>query len=215
MPSHELSQPGTPHQDRWDNINPPESSEFAVTSRAPALVSADQLRHPLAGKALSMIKKAEHLISIKDYIHAREELKKALKDSNAAPYAHSLLGQEFVRSMAFPDAIGELSQAVQMLPSSVADHANLGYALMMTGQPAPAEKELRRALELQPANPRTHLVLGVLCYAQGGRDQEAEEHLEFAARNIPSANLMLEKFYKLTGRREANPNISTGYSNRQ
>lgn len=195
----------SPRSGRWQSIDPPESGEFAVSPNPSAggPISADQLRHPLRGTALRSIKKAESLIAAHDYVHAREELQKAAKDPAAAPYAHSLLGQEYVRNMQFKDAVAELEQAVRLLPSSVPDHANLGYALMMTDQLAPAEKELRRALELQPSNPRTHLVLGTLCYAFGSRDREAEEHLEFAARELPGAHLMLAKFYRKTGHAEA------------
>jgi Flp pilus assembly protein TadD len=202
MPSYDSTLPVPPHPGRWHNVEAPDDGAFVLTPRPPDSpgVSADQLRHPLAGKALKMIHKVETLIAAHDYVHAREELKKAAKDQAAAPYAHSLLGQEYVRNSQFADAVTELEQAIQLLPSSVPDHANLGYALLMTGKVALAEKELRRALELQPVNPRTHLVLGLVCYTDRSRDKETAEHLEFAARELPGARLMLAKFYRLTGR---------------
>jgi Flp pilus assembly protein TadD len=205
MSANESARPGLSHPGRLQNMDPPESGEFTVTPRraGPAAVSADQLRHPLTGKSLRTIQKAEKLIAAHDYVHAREELQKAVKDQAAAPYAHSLLGQEYERDGRFGEAAVELEQAVRLLPSSVPDRANLGYALLMTGQFSAAEKELQRALELQPANPRTHLVLGMLYYTLKTRDREAQEHLEFAARELPGAHLMLAKFYRLTGRTDA------------
>lgn len=152
-----------------------------------------------------MIRKAESLIAARKFEVAREELKKAAKDSAAAPYALSLLGQEYVRDMQFSEAVNYLERAVRLLPSSVADHGNLGYSLLMTGRIEESERELRKALDLEPANPRTHLVMGILCYTAGSRDQEAEEHLSFAAKEIPSANLMLARFHELTGRRDSGP----------
>ena len=197
--------PSSADDDRWSNVSPSEADGPTVTWRPSGspLVSADQLRHPLTGKALRIIRKVESLISHRDYAHAREELRKAVKDPAAAPYAHSLLGQEYERNMQFEEAVPELEQAVHLLPSSVPDHANLGYALMMTGQAPAAEKELRQALSLEPANPRTHLVLGILCYWLGSRDREAEQHLRFAARELPGAHLVLARFFRLKGDSDA------------
>lgn len=171
------------------------------TQSAP--VSADQLRHPLIGKALRLIQKAESLIHAGDHQRAIEELRRDVKNSQAEPYARSLLGEEYIRAKNYGEAIPELEEAVRLLPSNVTDHANLGYALLLTGRLEPAEHELTRALELQPNNPQTHLVLGVLRFCQGERDQEAEEQLELAARELPNAHLILAKFYRLTGRPQA------------
>jgi tetratricopeptide (TPR) repeat protein len=206
-PSHDPKWAGTLHSDdsgRWDNISPAEQQEPArVRPVSPEPISTDELRHPLTGKALKLIRKAEGLIASHDYAQAREELQKAAKDRAAAPYAHSLLGQEYLRNAQFADAVTELKTAIFSLPSSVPDHANLGYALLMTGQPAAAEQELRRALELQPSNPRTHLALALVCFLDRSRDRETEEHLEFAARELPAAHLMLAKLYRAAGRAAA------------
>jgi tetratricopeptide (TPR) repeat protein len=210
IPSAADSQTGFPRSDRWHNLSSPATDEPLTPSAPPTIgrrinpetVSTDQLRHPLKGKALRKIRKAESLIAAHEFARAREVLQKAARDSAAAPYAHSLLGQEYLRVMRFPEAIVELRIAVQLLPSNVPDRANLGYALLLTGQTAAAEAELRRALELQPSNPRTHLVLGLLCYASPARLAEAQEHLEFAARELPGARLLLARFYQLTGRPE-------------
>lgn len=205
LSSYDNARPGLYHPDHWQNVEPPDSAQFVVRPRTveSVPVSADQLRHPLTGKALSVIQKAQRLITARDYVHAREELRKATQNRAAAPYAHSLLGQEYVRTWQFSDAVTELQQAVQELPLNVPDHANLGYALLMLGRNDPAEGELRKALELQPTNPHTHLAMGLLCYAIGTRDAEVVEHLEFAARELPAAHLMLAKFYHNTGRADA------------
>lgn len=213
MPSYDSPKDNATRSGRWQNIEPPESGEFGVAPPpAAAAVSTDQLRHPLRGKALQMIQRAEKLIRARNYTHAKEELQKAVQNPQAAPYAHSLLGQEYVRSSEYAEAVKELEQAIQLLPSSVPDHANLGYALFMTGQAGPAEKELRRALELQPSNPRTHLVLGLVCYIDKSRDQETEEHLKFAARELPAAHLMLAKFYQATSRLDAAEREALAYA---
>src|SRR5579862_1056265 len=104
-----LPAPGFGQDSRSRNISPAEADEAPVVSRpsVPATVSADMLRHPLKGKALSMIRKAQSLIEKKAFAQAREELRKAAQDPVAAPYAHSLLGQEYVRNSQFGDAVEE------------------------------------------------------------------------------------------------------------
>jgi Flp pilus assembly protein TadD len=184
------------------SLEEPQGFTATASPRESGPVSADQLRHPLTGKALRLIRKAERLIKAGDHLHAIEELRRDVANPAAAPYAHSLLGQEYIRTWQFGEAIPELEEGVRLLPSSVPDHANLGYAFLMTRRLDSAEHELLRALELQPKNPHTHLALGVLRYSQGSHDQEAQQHLEFAAHELPAAHLILAKFYRRVGRTE-------------
>jgi tetratricopeptide (TPR) repeat protein len=180
-----------------------DASPATMRARETQPVSADELRHPLTGKALRLIRKAESLIRAGDHAGAIQELRRDLGNSAAAPFAHSLLGQEYIRSLQFSEAVPELECAVEMLPSNVPDHANLGYALLMTNQLDAAETQLARALELQPKNLQTHLVMGMLRFKQGSaHDRETREHLELAAREIPGAHLLLAKFYSRAGRTE-------------
>jgi len=78
-------------------------------------VSADELRHPLSGKALRLIKKASSLIQAGDHVHAIEQLREAVKIPAAAPYAYSLLGQEHLRLGQPEAALPELEEAVRLL----------------------------------------------------------------------------------------------------
>ena len=205
LPSHEAPGWQSGHGQLLDSQEPVDEEGPVVVAAKPSVsagVSVDQLRHPLTDKARRLLQKALALLAAHDFAHAREELRKAVKDRSAAPYAHSLLGQEYIRGGQFKDAVPELQQALESFPSNVPDRANLGYALFMIRQNDSADKELRRALELQPANPRTHLVLGMICYV-AARDEEAEEHLKFAAKELPGAHLVLARFYRLTQRPDA------------
>jgi tetratricopeptide (TPR) repeat protein len=166
-------------------------------------VSADALRHPLSGKALRSLQKAQRLIQAGDHVRALEQLREAVKISFAAPYAYALLGEEHLRLGEAEAALPELQQAVRLLPSNVADQANLGLALLMTGETRRAEQELRRALYLDPNNSRTQLLLGVAVLNNGSHDEEGIEYLRAAAPRFSVAHVVLAAYYARAGLPEA------------
>jgi tetratricopeptide (TPR) repeat protein len=166
-------------------------------------VSADELRHPLSGKALRLIKKASSLIQAGDHVHAIEQLREAVKIPAAAPYAYSLLGQEHLRLGQPEAALPELEEAVRVLPSDVADAADLGLVLLMTGDAPRAEQELRRALQLDPYNLQTKLVLGETILENGSHDEEGIEYVCAAAAQFRGAHAVLAAYYAHAGQQDA------------
>jgi tetratricopeptide (TPR) repeat protein len=166
-------------------------------------VSADELRHPLSGKALRLIKKASSLIQAGDHVHAIEQLREAVKIPAAAPYAYSLLGQEHLRLGQPEAALPELEEAVRLLPSDVADAADLGLVLLMTGDAPRAEQELRHALQLDPYNLQTKLVLGETILENGSHDEEGIEYVCAAAAQFRGAHAVLAAYYAHAGQQDA------------
>jgi Flp pilus assembly protein TadD len=128
----------------------------------PATVSAEQLRHPVSRKGAKMIQRARSYSRAGDHAKAIEELQLALKEPSAAPYAHSILGSEYLRIGQVRAAVGELEDAVRLLPHEVANHSNLGYALYLVGQKDRGQQEVRLALSLDTKNPQTRFVLGIV-----------------------------------------------------
>ena len=163
----------------------------------------ETLRHPLSGKALRSLQKAQDLIQAGDHVHALEQLREMAKISAAAPFAHSLLGQERLRLGHAKEAIPELQLGVSLLPSNVANRADLGLALLLTGEPQAAEQELRSALRLDPKNPRTQLVLGITLIANGKNEEEAIGYLRSVEGRLSVARMILAVFYARTGRMDA------------
>lgn len=195
-----LSRPCQENLESFDTSSP----QVAFHPLASAgTVSADALRHPLSGRALRSLRRAQSLIQAGDHVRALEQLREAVKISFAAPYAYGLLGEEHLRLGQAEAALPELQQAVRLLPSNVADQANLGLALLMTGETERAEQELRRALRLDSNNSQTQLVLGVAVLDNGSHDEEAIEYLRAAARRFSVAHLILAAYYARTGLPEA------------
>jgi Flp pilus assembly protein TadD len=163
----------------------------------PGTVSVEELRTPLVGKSLqSIITAQQHLKSA----HAKglEELRQAMSDPIAMPYAISILGAEHIRSGEYDTAVIELQQAVHLLPRPE-NLSNLAYALYLTGHIEPGLGYARESLRLDPSRPKTHLVLGILLLRLGSHDAEAVGHLQAATMEIPSAHLALAAHYERAG----------------
>jgi tetratricopeptide (TPR) repeat protein len=129
-------------------------------------ISVDRLRHPLSGKAAKLIRKALDLARSGDHLRAIGQLNEALREPTAAPYAHSILGMEYLKTRQVGAAKEELEQAVQLLPHDSVDHSNLGYALLLSGDRDRAEREVRLALELDHGNPATQHLLNYILEAR-------------------------------------------------
>jgi tetratricopeptide (TPR) repeat protein len=141
----------------------PESSSQPT---ARATVSSDRLQHPLSAKGVKVIRKAQDCAASGDHLKAIEELKQALKEPSAVPYAHALLGQEYLKIGQVRDAGEELEQATALLPHDAIVHSNLGYALFLMGDSARGEQEVRRALELDHNNSPAQRLLGYILKAR-------------------------------------------------
>jgi tetratricopeptide (TPR) repeat protein len=127
-----------------------------------ATVSADQLRRPLSTKAAKLLRQAQSYASSGDHGRAIEELNLALREPSAIPYAHAMLGVEYLKTARAAAAIEHLEPAAQMLPHDAAIHSNFAYALFLTGDLDRAEREVRRALELDSTNKGAQLVLNYI-----------------------------------------------------
>jgi len=165
----------------------------------PGTVSVEELRNPLTGKSLKTILSAQQHLRSGERIQGLQELRQAMNDPIAMPYAISILGAEHVRSGEYDVATRELQQAVKLLPGRAENFSNLAYVLYLTGRIEEGVAEARKALQLDPARPKTRLVLGMLLLRQGSHEAEAIAHLQAATEEIPSAHLALAAHYERVG----------------
>lgn len=154
------------------------------------VVSVVELRNPLRGKSLRTIQRAIRDLQQGRRGRALQDLREALDDPGARPYALCLLGTEHLKMGLLNEARAELEEAVRLLPGSAAAHNNLGYALRLSGERARALKEVEKALQLDPGSPAIRFGMGGLLL-ELGRTQEAIFHLRLAARDLPSARRLL------------------------
>src|SRR5580704_6775464 len=138
------------------------TSPSPKTAPAP-IVSAQLLRQPLPSKARQMLIKGQRASDTGDHVKALHLFEAALaKYPDSAAWTQSLLGVEYLKVDRFKDAVASFGQAVLLLPRDAINRSNLGLSLILTGQYRRAGGELRRALELDPANPQAKQLLEAL-----------------------------------------------------
>lgn len=187
--------------DRSPSFIPRMAPTSSATTRYP-VVSVAQLRHPLTRKGSELIEKIQTSLRIGQRAKAKEQIAKAIEDPSAAPYAHAILGTEYLKEGQTQAALPELEGAAEVLP--IADvHSNLGYALCATGQTNRCQWELEEALRLDGTSARARLMLGIMLLNQRSRDQEAQYNLQAAQDSIPLAHLALAVCNQRRGEKDA------------
>jgi len=162
-------------------------------------VSVEELLNPLTGKSLKAILTAQQHLRSGERLQCLQELRQALNDPIAMPYAISILGAEHIKAGEYDVATSELQQAVKLLPGKPENLSNLAYVLYLTGHNEAGVAEARKALKLDPGRPKTRLVLGLLLLRQGSHEAEAIAHIQAATQEIPSAHLALAAHYERLG----------------
>jgi Tfp pilus assembly protein PilF len=176
-------------------------SIFAVTLSAQSggsVVSVEELRDPLTGKSLRAIVAAREHLKSGQRERGMQELRDAVRDPVAMPYAISMLGVEHLKAGQLDTAMGELEEASRLLPRPE-NLSNLAYAFYLKGESARGLHEVRKALQLDGGKPKTRLVLGMLLLQQGSHEAEAIQQLQAAAPENPSAHLVLARHYDRAG----------------
>jgi tetratricopeptide (TPR) repeat protein len=152
-----------PNTGLWPNSVPVHVDRAPLRQAPAGKISAELLRYPLSGRALSLLRKALQTSQAGDHVAAIQELEKTLsKCPESGAYVYSLLGVEYLKTEQIAEAIDALGRAVNLLPHDASNHANLGLALVSSGQYDRAEPELRRALELDPHYAMASQLLGAL-----------------------------------------------------
>jgi tetratricopeptide (TPR) repeat protein len=175
----------------------------AETRLAEGTVSVEELSHPLSGKALRTILDARRDLHNGRYSRGMDELRRALQDPEARPYAISMLGVEHLKSGELAAAISELTEAVRFLPGHPENQSNLAYALDLAGKPDEALPHARKALQLDPGRAQTRLVLGLVLMHSRESEQEGLFYLRSASADIPRLHLALADYYQKHGQSEA------------
>jgi len=166
----------------------PEEAAPAPTTRD--AVSVAQLQHPLSRKGRRLLDKVESYLRHGQLAKAHEELTLAIREPSAEPYAHAILGAQYLRAGQAGSAVTELESAAGVLPIA-SIHSNLGYALCLTGQGKRGRQELEEALRLDGGSPEARFLMGVLLLNQKSKDHEAEYDLKIAQEKVRAAHLAL------------------------
>lgn len=153
-------------------------------------VSVQQLRHPLSRKARGLLNKAESLLKHGQRDKGKQQLAEAIKEPSAAPYAHAMLGTEYLRDGQAQAAIPELETAARSLPSASV-HSNLGFALCLTGDIQRGQQEFQQALSLDGNSAKARFLLGIVLLNEKSTEGEALYDLNLAQQQIRTAHLAM------------------------
>jgi tetratricopeptide (TPR) repeat protein len=101
---------------------------------------------------------------------------------NAAAY--EARGSQALGARQWPQAIDNLTKAVELAPDNAFTRLNLGTALYMQGNAEAALEQYRKAVSLSPTLARAHFAIGVLMEARG-QDGEAIKAFDAAVASDP------------------------------
>jgi len=189
--------PQTPAQMDW-TMNGPE--DFVADPQpgdrfAPGAVSLARLRHTPPGKALTPFSRGVKFASTGGWQKSVDEFKKALAADPDFSEAHGNLGAAYSALHRFEEAGAEFRRAIELDPGTGIHHSNLAYVLIVLEHQKEAEVEAKTAVSLSPTDPTAHFLLGFLLACNPDTHIAAEQHLAYAARQIPDAHLMLAQLY--------------------
>lgn len=183
------------HMDEDPSYTPPVRHEQREASGS---ISVAELRNPLKGKSLHTIQHAVKDLHDGKTSRALANLRKALEDPAAKPYALTILGTEHLKMGLVDEAVPELEEAVRLLPGNAAAHNNLGFGLRLKGENERALEEVKKALQLDPSSPTIRYLIGALLLEQG-QEEEGVYHLKQAADKVVSARRLLADYYAVRG----------------
>ena len=166
---------------------------FARKPSAPGTVSATQLRHPPAKKAIEAGASAQRFAASGQTEKAVEELQKAIRISPEYAEAYNNLAVQHIRMGRFEEAGSELARAIAIAGPSALLLSNLAYAQRQLDRLPEAIESARAALRLDSGSPQAHLILGSILAQDPHTRAESIPHLERAGETLPSARAILEK----------------------
>lgn len=162
-------------------------------------VSVAQLQHKAPGKAMSAFLRGMKFAAAADFQRAARDFARAVTIDPDYSDAHANLGVMYI-NLALPDqAAVEFRRAIQLDPAASSHHANLALALILLHLPREAEREAQTAVDLDHVNTKARYLLGFLLASHPETRGKAAEHLQYAARQLPDAHLILSEMYRMEG----------------
>jgi Tfp pilus assembly protein PilF len=173
-----------------------------VTEERPTgeTTSVARLRHRPNRQALAAARKAQRFTESGDYEHGAAEWRKAVEADPEFSEAHGNLGAQYVRLNRPVEATLEFARAIALDPFTARHQSNLAVALVQVGRLDEAESWARRAVRRDESNALGHYVLGCVLASSASKIAEGIQQLQIAARQMPSAHLVLAKIYDGQGK---------------
>jgi len=163
-----------------------------ATSSGP-IVSVGHLRHRVPKSANKAYERASKFARANDVGRAAMELESAIALDPEFGEAHAELGVQYARLGRYREAEAEFLRTTELIPYDPLPHTNLAWVELQFRDLAAAERSLRCAIQLSPANAMASMLLGLVLLGAPETQAEGIRHLEYDARTIPDAELILNK----------------------
>jgi tetratricopeptide (TPR) repeat protein len=156
-------------------------------------VSAAELLHPPAKKAVAAFWTARKLADAGNYERAARELEKAVAISPQFGEAWVNLAAQNIHLHRYQPALDDLTHASAIIKPDAIILGNTAIAQLALHREEEAMQTARRALQIDSAYAPAHFLLGAMLAIDPHTLPEAIAHLEIAARSIPAARDRLER----------------------
>jgi len=176
----------------WHLITYDLASQPPVTSSSP-IESVRRLRHRVPKSANKAFKRAGKLAQANDAGGAAMELENAIALDQKFAEAHAELGVQYARLGRYQEAEAELRRTIELIPDDPVPYSNLAWVELRRGNLAEVELSLRQTIRRSPENATAYMMLGSLLSGAPETLAEGIRYLEYAARTIPDAKLILKK----------------------
>jgi tetratricopeptide (TPR) repeat protein len=156
-------------------------------------VSARELLHPPAKKALKAFAAAQKLSAAGEHEQAAEQLAKATQLSPDYAEAWIDLGSEHIYLKRYRQALEELAKASEISRPTAAILSDMAFAQYALYRYAEGTRSVREALRLDPSWIPAHYLLGWFLAQDRQTRAEGIQHLERAAAAMPAAQAELDR----------------------
>jgi tetratricopeptide (TPR) repeat protein len=121
------------------------------------------------------------------------ELENAIALDQKFAEAHAELGVQYALLGRYQEAEAELRRTIELIPDDSIPYSNLAWVELRLGKVAEVEQSLRQIIRRSPENATAYMMLGSLLSGAPETLAEGTRYLEYAARTIPDAKLILKK----------------------
>jgi tetratricopeptide (TPR) repeat protein len=136
---------------------------------------------------------ASHYAQKNEPLKAVAKLEEAVRIDPEFRDAHTNLGTEYARAGRVDEAMQHFRRALEIGPPDVIIYSNLSWACLAQRRVSEAEEFGRKAIALDAANAKAHLMLGTALAMQGGKGVEAMKQLQIAAPDEPKALMIIDR----------------------
>jgi tetratricopeptide (TPR) repeat protein len=166
---------------------------------ASGVVSIQQLTRKPGKEAQKAFRKSLKLMAKGEPARSLAWLEEAVRLDPEYMQAINNLGVRYLIANRVDDAIAQFQRAIAIDQHAPASYSNLAHALVIKGDPASAERAVRRAVELNPEDPKAAYLLGLALVMQDKFTTEAVANLRRSEHLSPRARLTLGLALARTG----------------